>query len=153
MLTKRAKYALQALVQLARDKSGEPVRIETLASRGRIPKKFLEGILLDLKNGGLLSSKKGKGGGYSLETSPEKISVGEVIRLIDGPLAPLSCVSKTAYAPCEDCEDVDSCGIRMVMRQAHDASMAILESAYLSDMIQFTTDSSLPRTEALMYYI
>lgn len=153
MITKRAKYAMQAMVLLGRHLGPEPVQIAELAERGHIPKKFLEGILLDLKNGGLLHSKKGKGGGYHLAQVPEKISVGEILRLIDGPLAPLSCVSKTAYAPCDDCPNVKACSIRMVMLRAHEASLAILDATYLSDMVEYVQDSTIERDELLMFYI
>ena len=101
-----------------------------------IPKKFLELILLDLKNHGILQSKKGKGGGYSLGRKPAAIKLGRVIRLLDGPLAPLPCVSQTAYVPCDECEDEKTCGIRIVMRDVRDAIANILDNTTLADVLQ-----------------
>ena len=105
MLSKRAKYALKALIALASEPPGEPVRIADLAQRERIPQKFLEMILLDLRNRGILQSRKGKGGGYYLGQDPETIYVGQLIRQFDGPLAAVPCASQTAYARCRDCQD------------------------------------------------
>ncbi len=117
MLSKKSKYGLRALLALARRKDQEPVLISDLAEQERIPRKFLEWILLELKNNGMLRSKRGKGGGYFLGRAPKAISIGEVIRALDGPLAPLPCVSHTAYRKCEECEDETTCGIRAVMNE------------------------------------
>src|SRR5437667_48316 len=110
MLSMKAKYGLRALLYLARQENQGPVLISELAEKESIPKKFLELILLDLKNHGILQSKKGKGGGYSLSRRPEAIKLGRVIRVLDGPLAPLPCASQTAYVPCDGCEDENTCG-------------------------------------------
>jgi Rrf2 family protein len=99
--------------------------IAEIAKQERIPKKFLEAILLDLKNDGILYSKRGKTGGYALRKTPDQISVGQVIRVIDGPLALIPCASQTAYVPCEECIDVESCAIRLTMRKVRDATAAI----------------------------
>lgn len=138
MLSKKAKYALQALIQLAREYKQNPVLISELAQRERIPKKFLELILLDLKRHGILQSKKGKGGGYFLGKPPEAIAMGQVIRILDGPLAPLPCVSQTAYMKCEECRDEKTCSIRMVMQQVRDSTAGILDGTSLADLMQFT---------------
>jgi Rrf2 family protein len=136
MLSKKAKYALQALLQLAREIGQSPVLISELAQRERIPKKFLELILLDLKKHGILQSKKGKGGGYFLGKAPQAITMGQVIRILDGPLAPLPCVSQTAYMKCQECKDEKTCGIRMVMKEVRDETARILDGTTLADVLQ-----------------
>ncbi|MGC1677925.1 MAG: Rrf2 family transcriptional regulator [Candidatus Binataceae bacterium] len=136
MLSKKSKYALKALTILAKEYGQGPVLISDIAQREDISRKFLEIILLELKNAGILQSRKGKGGGYSLGRPPQKISLGHVIRVLDGPLAPLPCVSKTAYVRCRECRDERTCGIRMVMKQVRDATAQILDSTTLADMLK-----------------
>jgi Rrf2 family protein len=136
ILSKKAKYALRALVLLAKEYGSGPVLISEMAQRERIPKKFLELILLELKNQGVLQSKKGKGGGYFLGKTPEAITLGQVIRALDGPLAPLPCVSQTAYMKCEECTDETTCGIRIVMKEVRDATARILDYTSLSDVLK-----------------
>jgi Rrf2 family protein len=153
MLTKKTKYALQALLSLARDYGRGPVLISELAEKERIPKKFLELILLDLKNSGLLRSKKGKGGGYMLAKPPSEITFGHVIRMMDGPLAPIPCVSQMAYQRCEECRDELTCGIRFVMKEVRDASAKILDSTTLADAIHHTDRLSEREAASLMYFI
>ncbi len=152
-LSKKAKYGLRALFALAQRNNSEPVLIADLAQEERIPKKFLELILLELKNNGILASKKGKGGGYFLGRSPEGISLGEVIRLLDGPLAPVSCISQRAYRPCEECEDEAGCSIRDVMREVRDATSAILDKESLADQIRRSEHLSRQKNKTLMYAI
>jgi len=123
---------------LAKEYGQGPVLISDVARREGIPQKFLEIILLELKNDGLLQSKKGKGGGYFLGRAPEQVSVGHVLRVLDGPLAPFPCVSKTAYARCRECRDERTCAIRMVMKEVRDATSQILDSATLADMLKRT---------------
>ncbi|MFN3817313.1 RrF2 family transcriptional regulator, partial [Brevundimonas sp.] len=103
MISQKAKYALRALVSLARAGRGESRMIGEIAQEQAIPKKFLEQILLELKRAGFVSSRRGRMGGYELVKAPEEIMYGEVLRLIDGPIAPLPCLSKIAYKKCEDC--------------------------------------------------
>ena len=110
-----------------------PVLISDLAEEEHIPKKFLELILLDLKRNGLLHSKMGKGGGYFLNKPPDEITVGQVVRILDGPLAPIPCVSKTAYRKCEECDNERTCEIRKIMMQVREASAAILDHTSLVD--------------------
>src|SRR5260221_7848840 len=105
------------MVVLAQRYGEGPILISDIAAPERIPHKFLELILLELKNHGLLHSKKGKGGGYFLAREPRAISVGQVVRFLDGPIAPLPCVSKTAYMRCHECRDERTCGIRLVMQE------------------------------------
>ena len=135
MLTKKAKYALRALIYLAKHQEEGPVLIVNLANAENIPRKFLERILLDLNKHGILQSKKGKGGGYSLQRTTDEIWLGDVIRLMDGPLAPVPCVSKTAYRKCRECGDESLCPIRAVMKDVRDAIARILDNTSLADML------------------
>jgi Rrf2 family protein len=135
MLSKKSKYALKAVTVLAKEYGQGPVLISDIAQREGIPRKFLELILLELRNQGILQSKKGKGGGYFLGRPPRQISVGQIVRILDGPLAPLPCVSKTAYMRCRECRDERTCGIRMVMKELRDATAKILDSTTLADML------------------
>jgi Rrf2 family protein len=135
MLQKKSKYAIRALLALAQRPEQEPVLIAELAAQERIPKKFLEFILLVLRNKGILQSKRGRGGGYFLGRKPEAISLGEVIRALDGPLAPVPCVSHTAYRKCDECEDELTCGIRAVMNDVRDATAAIFDRESLADIL------------------
>ncbi len=121
---------------LARKYGKGPVLISTLAEEEAIPKKFLEQILLALKSSGLVESKKGKGGGYTLIRSPDKITVADVIRLMEGPLAPLPCASETRFRKCDECIDIETCGTRMVMRQVRDAMAEILDATTLASVIE-----------------
>jgi len=135
MLTNKAKYALRALFALSEKYDEGPIQISDLAEQEGIPKKFLELILLELKNHGILQSKKGKGGGYFLGRTPDLIHLGQVIRILDGPLAPLPCVSQTAYRRCDECEDELTCGVRMVMKEVRDATSKILDGTTLADVL------------------
>jgi Rrf2 family protein len=134
MLSSKAKYGLKAMVYLAEREGQGPALIAEIAEAERIPKKFLDTILLEMKNHGLLSSKKGKGGGYILARPASRITVAEVIRILDGPLAPVPCVSRTAYRPCPDCPDESRCAVRGVMQDVRDAMSAILDNTSISDM-------------------
>ena len=136
MLSQKAKYGIRALLFLARQDQGTPVLIRDIAEKERLPKKFLEAILLELKSAGILHSRPGKGGGYTLNRPPKTITLGRVIRLIDGPLAPIPCVSQTAYAPCKECLDEKTCTIRAVMRQVRDATAKILDEATFADLLE-----------------
>jgi Rrf2 family protein len=133
-LSRKARYALRALYALSAEEASGPILIADLAEREKIPHKFLETILLELKNAGVLKSKKGKGGGYSLARSPEQITMGQVIRIIDGPLAPIPCASERAFVRCEECVDETTCGTRQVMKKVRDAIAAILDSTTLADV-------------------
>jgi len=146
MLSNKAKYALKAVLLLAEEPGTSPLLIADLARRGAIPKKFLETILLILKNRGVLLSKKGKGGGYALARPPEEITLGEIIRLMDGPLALVPCASLTAYRKCDDCGDERSCGIRLVMKEVRDSTALILDSTTLSQVLQKTREAESPAT-------
>ncbi len=137
-LSKKGEYAVRALIEIGFEAGNGPnslIQISTVAQRTNIPEKFLEQILLALRNGGVLKSKRGVEGGYSLAKAPEEITLGEVIRLLDGPLAPIACVSKTAYEPCS-CPDEESCGLHIAMKQVRDAIASILDNYKLSRLIQ-----------------
>ena len=135
MISNKTKYGLHALFHLSKKYNKGPVLIADLAREENIPKKFLELILLDLKNHGILESKKGKGGGYQLARHPSEIKLGYVIRILEGPLAPVSCVSQTAYKPCKECKDEHHCGIRLVMKDVREAIANILDKTSLADVI------------------
>ena len=132
MLSQKARYALHALLVLAEHGEGDPIMIAEIAERGRVPRKFLEQILLDLKRRGIVRSLRGRAGGYLLGRLPKNITFAEVIRTIDGPLALSPCVSTTAYHKCEDCDDEETCAIRKVLLAARDATAAILEERTLA---------------------
>jgi Rrf2 family protein len=136
MLSHKAKYALKALLVLAQEYGQGPILISEIADRETVPRKFLELILLELKNNGLLRSKKGKGGGYALARPPELIHVGDILRVVDGPIALLPCVSKSAYTRCEECRDERTCGIRLVMKDVRDATSQILDATSLADLLK-----------------
>ena len=132
VLTKRSKYGLKAVLYLAGHLDRGPISVAEVAEQERIPRKFLEAILLDLKRHGLLQSKTGKGGGYSLMKKPGQITVGQIIRTLDGPLALIPCVSQTAYARCEECVDEATCGVRLAMKAVRDATADILDHTTLT---------------------
>jgi Rrf2 family protein len=140
MLSKKSQYALKALLLLAKEEGRGPVLISDLSQQGAIPKKFLEGILLDLKHHGLLQSLKGKGGGYRLGKPAGAITFGQVIRILDGPLAPVGCVSQSAYQRCAGCRDERTCGIRMVMQEVRDRMAGVLDGTSLTDGLRQVND-------------
>lgn len=136
MLSQKAKYGIRALLYLCRQKPGTPILIRDIAEKEHLPRKFLEAILLELKSAGILHSRPGKGGGYTLNRDPKTITLGRVIRLIDGPLAPIACVSQTAYAPCRDCLDEKTCVVRAVMRQVRDRTADVLDSTTFATLME-----------------
>jgi Rrf2 family protein len=134
MLSQKAKYALQALAYLAdRYKDENPVLIGTISREKNIPLKFLEAILCELRNADLLTSTRGRNGGYRLAEAPKKISLARIIRIVDGPIALLSCVSLHFYKPCENCNP-QTCGLSPVMKEARDAILRVLEKRTLHDI-------------------
>jgi Rrf2 family protein len=146
MISQKSKYALRALLILARESGNGPVLISDIARRGGIPKKYLEQILLALKNTGILTSRKGRGGGYALGRSPSEITFADVLRLLDGPLAPVPCVSLTAHRKCDDCEDEETCEIRKVMWVVREQTARVLEGASLATALG--THDRTPRAAA-----
>ena len=138
-LTKRGEYALRALIDFGiAHHFGRPlVKIGELVQKENLPVKFLEQILMQLREAGFIDAKRGKGGGYSLARPPKEIRFGEVIRLIDGPLAPVACCSQTAYERCT-CPDEEHCGLRMLMLDVRNAIARILDRYFLSDVVEIT---------------
>jgi len=136
MISKKTKYGLNALIYLAKEYQKGPVLISDIVKAEKMPQKFLEHILLSLKNHGILESKRGKGGGYLLGRDPRQIMLGSVIRVLEGPLAPVPCVSQTAYHKCEECKDESCCGIRFVMKDVRDAIANILDNTSLADVLK-----------------
>lgn len=134
MLSKKTKYALKALGYLAAKYGEGPVLISDIAKKKKIPIKFLETILLELKQAKVLDSKKGKGGGYYLVQPPKKTSLATAIRLVGGPIALLPCVSLNFYEKCEDCDET-SCGLNKAMQITRDATLKILEKKTLAELI------------------
>lgn len=135
MLSKKTKYALHALTYLAQKDPKEPTLIVEIAEKAKIPRKFLESILLDLKKNGLLSSKMGKGGGYCLRLTPSEIKISNVIRLFDGPIALLPCTSINYYQKCDECTDEISCGLRKVFIDVRNETLKVLENKTIQDII------------------
>ncbi len=133
-LSKRGEYGLKAIIDLAsQDEPTAVSQIKDIAARQQIPVKFLEQILLTLKNAGLLRSRAGVGGGYSLAKAPDEITLGQVVRTLDGPLAPISCVSQMAYERCV-CDDEATCGLRLTMLDVRNAIADILDQTTLADV-------------------
>ncbi|HEU0119123.1 MAG TPA: Rrf2 family transcriptional regulator [Bryobacteraceae bacterium] len=154
-LSKKTQYTLRALYALARTYGQGPTLIAKLAEEESIPQPFLEAILLNLKREGLVESKKGKGGGYALTSPPGEVTLGQVIRLVEGPLAPLPCASETKYRRCEECLEDRTCGTKMIMRQVRDATAAILDHTTLAQVCDLIDETSakLHANDTFMYYI
>ncbi|MHB8056738.1 MAG: RrF2 family transcriptional regulator [Desulfuromonadaceae bacterium] len=136
MISRKTKYALKALINLAGQPPDEPVLISELARQEQIPRKFLEAILLSLKNVGLLQSKIGKGGGYFLAKPPRDISIGNIVKTLEGGYAPLQCLNDSLNPECDECNEPSSCGIRLVMSDVMLAISSVLETTTLADMIE-----------------
>ena len=137
MLPKKTKYAIKALSFLARNYAeNKPVRINDIADKERIPHKFLEAILLEMRKNGILGSKMGANGGYYLLKSPSEIFLSAIIRLTGGPIALVPCVSLNFYEECVECKTPDLCGLREVMEEVRDASISILSKTSIADLIQ-----------------
>lgn len=147
MISKKTKYAINALVYLAREQKGnEPIQISKISESENIPRKFLEAILLDLKNAGMLSSRKGKTGGYYLHKTPEEINIADVMRLFDGPIALLPCVTHLYYERCEECKDEATCGIRSVFLDVRNETVNMLKAATLAEIMKRTKKLSKTKT-------
>lgn len=149
MLTKKGKYGLKAMVHLAGLEPNELAQVADIADTNSISKKFLDHILTELRHAGLVYSKKGKGGGYALARAAHDIRVGAIVRALDGPLAPIPCASVTAFRPCDDCSDLKSCSVRLVMVDARNAIANVLDRCTLAEM----RARSSADDRALMYHI
>lgn len=136
MISKKTKYALNALVYLAQNREEGPILISKIAEVQNIPQKFLEAILLSLKKSAILASKKGKGGGYYLLKDPEEVNIAEVMRLFEGPIALLPCVTYKYYERCEECKDEETCGIRDVFFELRNKTVEMLKMATLAEIMQ-----------------
>ncbi|MCB5408396.1 RrF2 family transcriptional regulator [Pseudogemmobacter faecipullorum] len=139
MITQKMKYALKALLVLgdeSRRDTPSALTIEEIARRSGTPKRFLEHILLEVRNAGVIASTRGRSGGYSLIKRPGEVPISELLRLIDGPIAPLPCLSRTAYQRCEDCADEASCRIRKVFAEVFWSYLLLIESLTLEDMLR-----------------
>jgi Rrf2 family protein len=137
MITQKMKYALKALLTLADEAgSAEPqaLTIEEIAKRSGAPKRFLEHILLEIRNAGIVGSTRGRAGGYQLIKAPDQVSVSELLRMIDGPIAPLACLSRRAYQRCDDCADETACRIRKVFAEVFWSYLVLIESLTLADI-------------------
>ena len=139
MLTKKGKYGLKALVHLSKMPPGELAFVGDIAAKNNIPKKFLDAILGELRNAGFVQSRKGKEGGYRLAKLPSEIKIGHVVRVLDGPLAPISCASRSQYQRCEDCDEA-TCQVRHTMLEVRHAVAELLDNRSLAAMRDAATD-------------
>ena len=147
MLTHRAKYALKALLHLANHSGKGPISAASIAEQEQIPLKFLELILVQLRAAGVIRSKVGKGGGHELLQAPAAISLLAILRTIDGPIAPLPCLSLTAYSRCDDCADESTCGPRRLMMGVHQASLEVMSNTSLADALGTPGSGARPAKE------
>ncbi len=135
MISKKTKYGIKALTYLAKQKSNNPVQISTISKSENISQKFLESILLTLRKNGFLGSKKGKGGGYYLLKDPKEIKMASVMRILEGPIAMVPCVSLNFYEKCDDCPDEKACAVHNLMIEVRDSSLHIFNNKSLADLI------------------
>jgi Rrf2 family protein len=134
-LSKRGEYGIRSMIYLARNASpGELIQIKQISTNENIPIKYLEQIMLALRHAGLLHSRLGVGGGYYLAKAPEAINLGQIVRTLDGPLAPVNCVSQMAYEPC-DCPDENTCGLRLAMLEVRNSISSVLDNTTLADVV------------------
>jgi len=147
MLTRKGKYGLKALVYLARLPVGNLAFVNDIATKNNIPKKFLDAILGELRNAGFVQSRKGKEGGYRLARPATEIKVGHVVRVLDGPLAPISCASRTRYQACDDCDEV-TCQVRHMMLEVRQAIADVLDNRSLAEMRDAANDDE-PQEEMM----
>jgi len=134
MLSKKTKYGLKALAYIAKQENNDPIQIAEIAANENISHKYLESILLTLRKSGVLSSKKGKGGGYYLLKAPKNIPMTDIIRILEGPIAMVPCVSLNYYEKCDDCEDEDTCSVHNLMLQVRDKTLEVFRNNTLADI-------------------
>jgi Rrf2 family protein len=146
MISQKAKYALKALGTLGEERArgGSALTIEEIATRAGVPKRFLEHILLTIKNAGMIGSRRGRIGGYQLIKDPSTITLGAILRLVEGPIAPLPCLSRGAYRRCEDCQDEATCAIRRAFGDVFAAYLLLIDSMTLDDLIRMGGDLPEP---------
>jgi Rrf2 family protein len=148
MISQRARYAFKALFRLARAGVGESMQIKDICEADQIPRPFLEQILLELKRSGFLGSRRGKEGGYFLLREPSQITLAAVLRLLDGPFAPLPCLSKTAYRRCNDCVDESTCDLRRVFAEMYNKMLNVLETQTLASALNESERKTGSRSSA-----
>ncbi|WP_339893134.1 Rrf2 family transcriptional regulator [uncultured Algibacter sp.] len=134
MLSKKTKYGLKALTYIARSEGDSPIQVAVIAKSEQIPQKFLESILLTLRKSGILGSKKGKHGGYYLRSEPSEIKMTDVMRVLEGPIAMVPCVSLNYYEKCDDCPDEDKCSVNKLMLQVRDSTLKVFRNTTLADL-------------------
>lgn len=147
MISQRARYAFKAVVALARAPTGEGLQIRQLCEQEKLPRKFLEQILLALKAAGFITSRRGRDGGYELLKSPDRIMIGAMLRAVDGPIAPLPCLSRTAYRRCHDCRDEATCELRVAFAEAYTRYLETLEHLSLADVMRQSDAAQRPAME------
>lgn len=135
MLSKKTRYAMLALTKLAKEYGNGPIPISEIATSEKIPQRFLENILLEIKKMGILGSRLGKAGGYYLIKKPEEVSLGDIVRQFEGTIAMMHCISEKAYQPCEFCKDEKNCKIRKVFKEVRDNTLSILQRTTLDQLI------------------
>ncbi|MFO1121351.1 MAG: Rrf2 family transcriptional regulator [Hyphomicrobiales bacterium] len=148
MISQRARYAFKAVVALARAPAGTGLQIRQLSERENLPRKFLEQILLTLKAAGYISSRRGRDGGYELLKPADLIYIGPLLRAVDGPIAPLPCLSRTAYRRCEDCRDEASCELRIAFARAYQNYLSMLENTTLAEVMSAADDAGSTKSGA-----
>ncbi len=155
MLSKKSYYALKALLYLGKHdaRPENPVLVKKLIEDTKLPKKFIESILVEIKQTGIINSKMGKGGGYYLSKSPETIYVGSVIRTLDGPLALIPCVSKMAYESCSHCRNEQTCSINRLFKEVRDQTAKILDGTSLKDLLEKETQLDILQSKGYHYVI
>lgn len=149
MISQRARYAFKAMVALARARPGEGLQIKVLCEQEKLPRKFVEQILLTLKAAGYITSRRGRDGGYELLKPAAKIMIGPMLRSVDGPISPLPCLSRTAYRACDDCRDEASCELRIAFAKAYTDYLATLEHLSLADVMSSADEARLSPAEVL----
>jgi Rrf2 family protein len=149
MISQRARYAFKAMVALARAQPGQGLQIRQLCEQENLPRKFLEQILLALKVAGYVTSRRGRDGGYELLKPPETIAIGPLLRVVDGPIAPLPCLSRTAYRRCEDCRDEAHCELKIAFSKAYEQYLSVLETTTLAEVMHAASPGS-PAADLLL---
>lgn len=145
MISQKAKYAFKALFHLADQPNGASVQIEEIAKAAGVPRKFLEHILLDLKKKGIVASRRGRSGGYILLKAPSEMTIGNILRAVDGPIAPLPCISRTAYRRCADCRDEKTCIVRRLFADTYAASLLLMDGTTLANALAGRTPTEVAR--------
>jgi Rrf2 family protein len=145
MISQKAKYAFKALFRLAEQPNRGSMQIEDIAATAGVPRRFLEHILLDLKKKGIVESRRGRTGGYVLVKDPSELTIGRVLRAVDGPIAPLPCISRTAYRRCEDCKDEKTCIVRRLFADTYAATLLLMDGTTLADALAGRTPTEVAR--------